>query len=100
MRNEILDIIYSAIRLENESLPEPIDLSAGEKTPLYGRGSAIDSMSLVSIVVEVEALMEQRVGQRLTLVDDSAMSSVRSPFATVGSFANYVSKRCGEVVDA
>ena len=97
MKSRILEIIYTAIRLENQSLAHPIDLAAGEKTALYGHGGALDSMSLVSIVVEVEALLEQQLDVRLTLVNASAMSAVRSPFATVGSFANYISKRCAEV---
>ncbi|MFF7709368.1 hypothetical protein [Pseudomonas sp. NPDC007930] len=97
MHAQLVDIIYTAIGFENQSLAEPISLAAGEATPLYGRDSALDSMSLVSIVVEVEALLEQQLGLRLTLVSDSAMSSVRSPFANVGSFARYIAKRSAEV---
>ncbi|ALX96803.1 hypothetical protein AV650_26175 [Serratia fonticola] len=96
MKSHILKIIYTAIEHENNSLAHPIDLATGEETSLYGLKGYLDSISLVSIVVDVEAMLEKQLGISLILVNDSAMSAANSPFATVGSFANYISKRCAE----
>lgn len=96
MKSHILKIIYTAIEHENNSLDLPINLATGEETALYGLKGSLDSISLVSIVVDVEAMLEKQLGISITLVNDSAMSAANSPFATVGSFANYVSKRCSE----
>lgn len=97
MRNQIVNIIYAVIDSENELREEPIDRSKGEDTPLYGPAGHLDSMGLVSLVVGVEQAMEDQLNIQLTLVSDSAMSSRRSPFATVGSFANYVASMVEEV---
>ncbi|OKP26581.1 hypothetical protein [Serratia fonticola] len=97
MKSHILKIIYTAIELENNSLAHPIDLATGEETALYGLKGSLDSISLVSIVVDVEAMLEKQLGISLILVNDSAMSAANSPFSTVGSFANYIIKRCSEV---
>lgn len=90
MRNQVVDVISFVIEQENALRDHPIDYSAGETTQLYGPAGALDSLGLVSLIVGVEQELEARLGLRLTLVSDSAMSSRRSPFATIGSFADYI----------
>ncbi|MBU0525919.1 MULTISPECIES: hypothetical protein [Pseudomonas] len=90
MKEQILGIIYNAIENENRSLVQPISLEKGEDTALYGAGGVLDSMSLVSIVIDVEQMIEEQLGVKMTLVNDSAMSPKRSPFQSVKTFANYI----------
>lgn len=54
MRERIVEIILAAIDRENELRDAPVDVSAGEDTQLYGLAGQVDSMGLVSLVVEVE----------------------------------------------
>lgn len=97
MRSHIIDIIYAALESESAMRSEPIRVSDGEATSLYGRNGQLDSMGLVSLVVDVEQAIEHKLGVRITLVSDGAMSARRSPFATVGSLADYALDLCGEV---
>jgi len=97
MREQIVEIVLAAIERENELRDTPIDVSAGEDTQLYGANGQVDSMGLVSLVVEVEAEIERQLGAGVTLVSDRAMSARRSPFATVGSLADYAQSLMGEV---
>lgn len=90
MRSQILDIIKETILEENQLLEKPIDASGGESTALYGGNGQLDSMSLVSLVVAVEQEIEIRLRRRVVLVSDRAVSSRHSPFATLGSFTDYV----------
>ena len=90
MKQQVLKIIYNAIENENRSLAQPINLEEGENTALYGVGGVLDSMSLVSIVIDVEQMLEEQLGLRMTLVNDSAMSPKRSPFQSVSTFASYI----------
>jgi acyl carrier protein len=90
MRSQIVDIICRAIAMENELRTVPIDLSKGEATALYGPQGHLDSLGLVSVIVEVEQLLSQQLGMSVVLVSDRAMSARNSPFATVGSFADYI----------
>lgn len=97
MRSLILDIIRAALEHENAMRSEPIRLADGEATALYGARGQLDSMGLVSIIVDVEQGIERELGISLTLVSDAAMSARRSPFATIGSMADYVLALCSEV---
>jgi acyl carrier protein len=67
MRERILEIIRAAIDLENKLRDTPIDISAGENTQLYGLNAQVDSMGLVSLVVEVEGEIERQLNVRVTL---------------------------------
>ena len=68
--------------------PEP--LVPAEESILFGRGSSLDSLGLVSLIVDVERLFEEEHGVVLTLADDKAMSQKASPFRTVETLADYI----------
>jgi acyl carrier protein len=96
MRDQILAIIKRSISEENELLESPIDLSAGESTPLYSHAGHLDSMGLVSLVVAVEQAIQATLRCRVTLANNRAMSAHGSPFATLGSFTDYVLSQVNE----
>jgi acyl carrier protein len=93
MRSHIVTLIERALAVESSLRDEPIDLSEGEATPLYGPQGRLDSLALVSVIVEVEQLLAQELDISLTLVSDKAMSARHSPFATIASFADHVVSR-------
>ena len=68
-----------------------------EDTHLIGGNSPLDSISLVSLIVEIEQQVNDRFGVMITLADDRAMSETRSPFRTVGTLAALIAQRLGEV---
>ncbi len=88
--DSILELIYAAIARENELRPEPISLHEGPQTALYGRSGQLDSMSLVSIVIDIEEAIAANLGVSVALVSDAAMSTRASPFATVQSLAHHI----------
>lgn len=65
-------------------------LTFAPETPLFGRGAALDSLDLVSFLVEVETRLAERFGLESPLSDDRAMSQARSPFRTIGTLAEYI----------
>lgn len=60
------------------------------ETPLFGQGSALDSLGLVIFLVEVEGRLADRFGLERPLSDDRAMSQQRSPFRTIETLAAYI----------
>jgi len=56
---------------------------------LFGPGGALDSIGLVSVVVELEQVLAERSGGPVSLMNDRALSRSSSPFRTVGSLAEY-----------
>jgi acyl carrier protein len=61
-------------------------------TVLFGFDSVIDSIGLVTIIVEVESNLYDELGIQVSLADEKAMSQLNTPFKTVGSLTEYIAK--------
>lgn len=90
MKKKINQIIHTAINSQMPLLPVPIDMSQGEATPLFGAGGALDSLGLVTLILTIEEMLETEMGVAITIVSDKTMSALSSPFATVGSLAEFM----------
>ncbi|NWG22380.1 MAG: hypothetical protein HXY39_18895 [Chloroflexi bacterium] len=66
------------------------DDAPGESTYLVGRRAALDSLGLVTLIVELEQKIEEEFDVALTLASERAMSQKNSPFLTVGALADYI----------
>jgi acyl carrier protein len=58
-------------------------------TTLFGSGGALDSIGLVSVVIELEQRLSDLSGQDVTLMNDRAMSRSHNPFRTPRALAEY-----------
>ena len=89
-RSAILNLIYAAIDEVNPALPPDRQIEKSPETQLFGRGSRLDSLGLVNLVVATEArLMDS--GAVVSLADERAMSQKQSPFRTVETLCDYIS---------
>jgi len=59
-------------------------------TLLVGPEACLDSVGLVSVVMEIEARLDEDFGVEVSLTSDAAMSRERSPLRTVGTIRDYV----------
>lgn len=66
------------------------------ETRLLGSGASLDSLGAVTFVVEVEERLAEEYGRDLTLASEHAMSRRHSPFATLGTLAEYISELLAE----
>lgn len=66
------------------------DLEVRRETALFGPTSALDSMGLVTFLLEVEHRAEEELGFPVRLMDERAMSQNHSPFRTVETLADYI----------
>lgn len=80
---ELICRIYSELVPPLQGSP-----SVNESTRVFG--GALDSVNVVSLIVELEQEIDERCGVSITIADDLAMSQQRSPFRTVGSLADYI----------
>jgi len=92
-RDEILKLVYEAIARANELRDPSAQIAQDPATALFGSGGALDSLGLVSLVLDVEDAVNGATGRAVALSDDRAMSQARSPFRTVGSFVDYIGER-------
>ncbi|NUZ08196.1 acyl carrier protein [Piscinibacter koreensis] len=89
-RASVIEIIYGALRGLNEELPEDQRVPLAEGTLLFGPDASLDSLSLVSVIVDVESGVGDRFGKAVSLTDDEAMSQSVSPFSSVSTLADYI----------
>lgn len=94
-RSAVVDIVVAGL---NDVLAMTNgDASAvGEDTHLIGHNALLDSMGLVTLIVEVEQRLEEELDVALILADERAMSQKNSPFRSVASLADYIVKSMDE----
>jgi len=95
-RDEVVAVIREAIERANE-LREPDQwIENSEDAGLFGPDGALDSLGLVSLVLDVEEGIYEASGVRLVLADERALARRRSPFRDVRSLADHVLERLEE----
>ena len=99
MHEKILNLIYVSLDECNEQLPDEEQLEKSLDTKLFGRGSKLDSLGLINLVVAVEQNIEDEFDVEITLADVRAMSQENSPFRTVGSLTDYIEMLLEEKLD-
>lgn len=101
MNQQVLDVVYGAITELNEGFDDPAaQLPLAPDTALFGKSGRLDSLQLVNLIILTEQRVEDTFGRSIPLADERAMSLESSPFATVGTFADYVAARLDETPDA
>jgi acyl carrier protein len=96
-RAQVAQLIITSLRdvlSSSGSSVNPDEIN--EDTRLLGRSAVLDSMGLVTLIVDVEQQVEEQHGIALVLADERAMSQSRSPFLSVGTLADYVCQLSGE----
>jgi acyl carrier protein len=96
-KDTVIEIIYRALRSLNEELCEDKRVALAAETKLFGPEASLDSLSLVSVIVDVESGVADELGREVSLTDDEAMSQPISPFSDVNALANYIVKQLAKV---
>jgi acyl carrier protein len=89
-KDEVLTIIYTAMESLNEELPDGEKIPLAPDTKLFGADATIDSLSLVSVIVDVESAASEALGFPVVLTDDRAISEEVSPFTDPGALSDYI----------
>jgi acyl carrier protein len=84
----ILELVLETVRAYR------LAMSAGDEaiepdTPLFGADGALDSIGLVSVVIEVEQKLSDLSGNDVSLMNDRAMSRSHNPFRTARALSEY-----------
>lgn len=95
-RDQIVTVIHEAIDRVNEIREPEERIDRSEDAGLFGSDGGLDSLSLVSLVLDVEEAVSSIYGVQLVLADERAMARRRSPFRDVRSLADYVLERLEE----
>lgn len=85
----ISDVVKEAIYSVNQERDQNSQIEFNNEEILFGVGSKVDSLTLVSLIMDVEMLLSDR-GIDVSLTDDDNMSTMEAPFATIGNLILYV----------
>lgn len=88
----IINIIFAALEQINEERSDEDKFEVNKNTSIFGGDAALDSLDLVSAIVDIETNILTEFGQAVSLSDDRAMSEQPAPFTNVTTLTNYVSK--------
>lgn len=89
MRDKIFSIIKEAVTELNEELDYDTLKNVSEDTPVFGGEDGIDSLSLVTLVTEVESGIFDELELSISLADEKAMSMRNSPYRSVGALLEF-----------
>lgn len=73
-----------------DTLPQDQKFVPDVNTKLFGNGSQIDSLTLVSFIVELEGVFSSEYNLDIVLTDDRAMTREKSPFDSVNDLSDYI----------
>lgn len=86
----VIETIYNALNSLNEERGPDEQIVVALDTCLFGEDSVLDSLSLVSVIVDLETLLSDQFGKSISLTDDRAMSHDPVPFTNVTVLKNYL----------
>lgn len=87
------DVLTGLIELANETIP---DRTFDADDELLGPDAQMESMELVSFVMDAQELAFERWGRDIVLADERALSRSKSPFRTLSALAELVVERLNE----
>jgi acyl carrier protein len=89
-KEQIFEITINNVLSLVETFPEIQRFEVNKDTVLFGNGSSIDSLSLVSIIVDLEMIFSTEHGHDILLTDDKAMARENSPFTNITTLVDYI----------
>lgn len=95
--NRILILMSNAFN-ELAEITGNVELNKlNDNTILFGAGATIDSLTLVSLIVDLESKISEEFLCEISLTDDRAMTREISPFDTFGSLKSYIEELVSEI---
>lgn len=88
--HDIETIIYGAIAALNAERDPEDQIPASPETALFSVDAVMDSLSFVSLVMDVETSLNVEHDLEISLADDRAMSRPQSPYESVATLRDYV----------
>ncbi len=83
-------LILSALNNLNSELADDRKIKVNAETPLFGKDAEIESLALVSLIVDVETALNSEHNFEISLTDDRAMTRAESPFTNVQALKSYI----------
>lgn len=90
-RERIVQAVYQAVDALNAQLKGK-QVSKSLDEPLYGQGSALDSLDFATFIMEVEDKVNKEFGTVITIAEDDLFTGQDGPFATINGVIVYLDR--------
>ena len=90
--DRIVGAVYRAVDELNKQLPKGVHVEKSLDSPLYGKNGRLESIDVVTLIMEVEDQIRDEFGTPITIADDRAMSQENSPFLSIRTLTDYVAE--------
>jgi len=87
---KVKEIVINALNNLLTEMPTEQGCEINESTLLLAEGSIIDSLTLVSLIVDIETTFNTDYNIEISLSDDRAMMRDISPFLSVSTLVDYI----------
>jgi acyl carrier protein len=88
-RTVAISIVVACLKDGLEQAGTPIE-KIDEETVIVGPDAVLDSIGVVSLIVDIEQRLQMDHDIAVTLASEKAMSQKNSPFRTVGVLATHI----------
>lgn len=95
-QDRVESAVYKAVDELNKQLPKGSHVEKSLDAVLYGKSGKLESIDVVTLIMEVEDQIKAEFGTSITIADDRAMSQENSPFSTLGTLTTYVAELLNE----
>lgn len=85
--------IFACIEKINEQLPPEERIAKDKATILAGTGSALESLTLINLMVELEETVHASSNKRISILEGALMGKDGALFSTVAELANWIAER-------
>jgi acyl carrier protein len=93
MKQKIFELVKTSLEELNEELEYESLSNLTWDTSIAGGESALDSLSLVTLIVGLETKIEKEFNKKILLADEKAISMRNSPFRDMGSLVDFIAAR-------
>ncbi|MFZ5452663.1 MAG: hypothetical protein ACOZF2_12480 [Thermodesulfobacteriota bacterium] len=93
---KIKSAVFQAVDSVNEQLMDEQHLEKSTESVLLGSEAKIDSMALVNLIVATEEQISHSFNVNISLTDERALQEKESPFETLGTLIDYISRLFAE----
>jgi D-alanine--poly(phosphoribitol) ligase subunit 2 len=88
-RDKLIEWIVGAVTDFRLTMTDDTEAHVEETTTLFGDEGILDSLGLVTVVLELEERVNATLTIPISIADERAISQRNSPFRTVGTLADY-----------
>ena len=85
-------LIFEGIKDYNTQVNKKNQLPISIELELFSENGVLDSLGLVNLIMSIEEQFEDYLDTSIVIADEKAMSQKNSPFQSVHSMADYLSK--------